>query len=547
MRRMGTEDPDDAVTRTPLAVSTRDLILLFVLGLVARALAAAPVDYAPYTDPAYYTLVAQRLAAGDGFTVPVIWSFLEVGSRIPDPAVLPVPSNGHWMPLTSIVAAGAMALLGETWRAGQLPMIFLSALLVPVTAFAGAWLFHSRWVAILGGILAIFSGPLLVYYPLIDNFAVFGVLGAASLMTAIRAAQPGTSGWWLVASGLLAAGATLGRIDGVLLTVATATAWLVRGDFRRPSGWLVGFAAAGAFILVMAPWLIRNAAIFGAALPSAGGSTLWITSYNEQFSIGHEVSLRTYLEAGPGLILGSRLESGFQLVGRTAVLLGGTFLLTFIPSLWMARARRDLWPFVAYFVTMFVAMGGIFTFHAPRGAFYHSAPAWISIAIPMALAAIPSVAAAVGRLWPFLRRPQTHRFLAVAGTAGAIVLSLIGSFEIWNEWDRSHRLDVAASEFFVAEGATDDIVMSGDPASLALLSGNPGVAASFDPYPVLKRIVDAFGVDWVLVQLREGTEIDPLGLWEGGAAVDAEGNQATWLADAPAFERPGVRVFEVER
>ena len=529
------------------AVTGVELVVLFLVGLLARAIAAAPVDYAPYTDPAYYTLVAQRLASGDAFTVPVIWSFLEVGNSIPDPAILPVPSNGHWMPLTSIVAAGSMSLFGETWRAGQVPMVILSALLVPMTAFVGAWLFHRRWVAILGGVLAIFSGPLLIYYPLIENFAVFGVLGAGSLMAAIRAAQPGTSRWWLVASGALAGAATLARIDGALLSVATATAWLVRAEFRRPSGWLVGFAAAGVFLLVLAPWLIRNAMVFGAALPSAGGSTLWITSYNEQFSIGHEVSLRTYLEAGPGLIIGSRLESWFQLIGRTAVLLGGTFLFTFIPALWIARGRRDLWPFLAYFVTMFVAMGGIFTFHAPRGAYYHSAPAWLPIAIPMALAAVPAVAGAAGRLWPFLGRPQTHRFLAVAGTAGAVVLSIVGSVAVWSEWDRSHQLDVAGAQFFVDAGATRDVVLSADPGSLALLSGNPGVASSFDPFPVLEEIVDAYDARWVMVQLPEGADVDPLGLWHGGAAIDAQGNRASWLADEPTFEIPDLRIFEVER
>ena len=234
-------------------------------------------------------------------------------------------------------------------------------------------------------------------------------------------------------------------------------------------------------------------------------------------------------------------------MGRTAVLLGGTFLFTFIPALWMARSRRDLWPFLAYFVTMFVVMGGLFTFHAPRGAYYHSAPAWLPIAIPMALAAVPAVATAIGRVWPFLRRPQTHRFLATVGTVGAVVLSIVGSVAIWREWDRSHRLDAAGAEFFVERGLTDDVVMYGDPASLSLLSGNPGVAHSFDPYPVLERIVDAFDVRWVMVQLPEGEDVDPLGLWEGGAAVDAEGNRATWLADEPAFEVPELRIFEVER
>src|SRR5438067_301485 len=135
-----------------------DLAVLTLLALIARVVAAAVVDYAPYTDPAYYTLVAERLATGHGFTVPVIWSFLEVGSRIPNPAVLPVPSNGHWMPLTSVVAGAFMAILGPTWRAGQVPIVLLSTLLVPLTYQVGWELWQRRSVAMLGGILAIFAG-----------------------------------------------------------------------------------------------------------------------------------------------------------------------------------------------------------------------------------------------------------------------------------------------------------------------------------------------------------------------------------------------------
>jgi hypothetical protein len=213
----------------------------------------------------------------------------------------------------------------------------------------------------------------------------------------------------------------------------------------------------------------------------------------------------------------------------------------------MARRRRVLWPFLAYFVAMFLVMGGLFTFHAPRGAYYHSAPAWLPIAIPMALAAVPTVSNAAGRLWKFLRRPQTHRFLAIAGTAGAIVLSVVGSAEIWRQWDRSYRLDIAAAQFLVDVEATDDVVMYSDPATLNLLSGNPGVAAPFDPYPVIEQVVNAYGVEWLVVQLPEGDDIDPLGFWNGSAAEDAEGNRATWLADQPAFEFEDVRVFRVRR
>jgi hypothetical protein len=529
-----------------MSIGPRDLVVLFVAALVARVAAAALVDYAPFADPAYYALVATRLANGDGFTVPVVWSFLDVGGTIPDPAALPIPSNRHWMPLSSIVGAGSMALFGDSYRAGQVPMVFVSALLVPATAAIGAWLFNHRWIALASGVLAIFSGPLLVYYPHVENLAVFGALGASAIAAAIRTAQPGTSPWWLVASGVLAGAATLARIDGVLLVVAPAAAWLVRGEFRRPTGWAIGVASAGAFALVLAPWLGRNLAVFGEALPSAGGSTLWITSYNEQFSIGHEVSLSTYLAWGWPSIIGSKLDAWFQLVGRTGVLLGGVFLLTFVPGLWMARRRPDLLPFLAYFVVMFVVMGGLFTFHAVHGAFYHSSPAWLPFAIPMALAALPGAASWVGRWWPFLRRPQTHRFLTIVGVMGAIVLSVVGSAAVWREWDRSHELDQQAAAYFTEIGATDDVVLASDPSALNLLSGNPGVAPSYDPYPVIEEIAAAYDARWLVVQLPEGATTDPLGLWDGAAAVDSEGNRADWLAAGPSFEVPGLRIFAIE-
>src|SRR2546430_12036960 len=118
---------------SPSRVRLADLAVLTLLALVSRIGAAALVDYAPYTDPAYYTLVAERLTNGHGFSVPVIWSFLEVGSKLPNPAVLPVASNGHWMPVTSVVAAALIAVLGPTWRAGHVPMVLLHALLRPLT------------------------------------------------------------------------------------------------------------------------------------------------------------------------------------------------------------------------------------------------------------------------------------------------------------------------------------------------------------------------------------------------------------------------------
>ena len=71
---------------------------------------------------------------------------------------------------------------------------------------------------------------------------------------------------------------------------------------------------------------------------------------------------------------------------------------------------------------------------------------------------------------------------------------------------------MAAAEYLEHEGLTDDLVLYGDPASLWHLTANPGVAAPFDPYPVIEDVVRAYGVRWVIVTLREDAEIDPLGV-----------------------------------
>lgn len=527
----------------------RDLIVLTALGLVARTLAALVVGWPPYTDPAYYTLVATRLADGHGFTVPVIWSFLEVGGRLPPDAMLPVASNGHWMPLTSIVAAGSMLIFGSDYRAGQVPMVLLSTALVPMTYLVGIRFWGDRRTAVVGALLGVFAGPLLIMYPTIDNFAVFGVAGCSAIWLACEAVTARRPLWWLVGSGAAVALGTLARVDGLLLAFAPMTAWALiarrRGLVEWPATLGLGVACLAAFTAVVAPWAARNIMEFGSPLPSAGGHTLWITDYNAQFTIGRQPSVDSYLAWGAGPIIWSKLVAWGELTGRTAVLLGGVFVIFFAAGLWHERSRRELAPFSAYFVAMFLAMGLIFTFHAPKGAFYHSAPAWLPFAIPMAVANLAPVATAAGRWWKFLRRPATHRFLAVAGLAGAILLSVTGSSILLQQWSAARERELAAASFLNAEGRSEDVVLYSDPASLALTSGNRGVAGPFDGYPTQEQVIRAYGVEWVVVTLSAGDTIDPLGLWNGGHATDADGVRASFLADEPAFEAEGVRIFEV--
>ena len=213
-----------------------------------------------------------------------------------------------------------MALFGSTYVAGTLPLIILSALLVPLT-----YLVTLGAVGIpMGGDRGRRPGDL--RRAAADHVSEHRQLRRvrrhrrriAVLLDARRDAQRGPDpGWWRPAR----------SPDWRRWRASTACSspWQWRppgssaaaghhGEALRPAGrslaW--GVASAAAFLLVLAPWLIRNATVFGSPLPSAGGHTLWITSYNEQFSIGHEVSLATYLDWG----LREHHPVEAQLVGR---------------------------------------------------------------------------------------------------------------------------------------------------------------------------------------------------------------------------------------
>lgn len=530
----------------PARYPTRDLLALLAGALVVYAIVALVVPSAPYTDAAYYALVAERLATGQGFTVPVLYSFLEVGGSLPADPSLPVASNGHWMPLTSIVAAASMAMLGPTWLAGQVPMIVLAAALVGI-AHGVTWdLWRRRGLAAAAALLMLFPGQLLAMLPQVDGSAVFGVLGALALWAAVRAVRSPRWAAWLMMSGALIGLATLARIDGVFLAVAPAVAWLR----RRPSvSWPraigIGLLSGLAAVLVLAPWLARNLAVFGAALPSTGGHTLWITSYNEQFTIGREVSLETYLDWGIGRILASKVGAVIALAGRTVAVAGGVFALFFLAGLWRLRRRPEIQPFLAYWLVMFAAMSLLFTFHAPFGAFVHSAPAWLPFAFAIAVASIGSVSTAAGRWWGFLRRPATHRFLLVASVIGAVLLSVVSSAVLLGQWRFAAQRLAPAAAYLSESVPRDEVVMFADPARLNLLTGHPGVAAPFDPFDVIGEVVRAYDVRWVVVTLDVGETRDAIGLWDGAAAVDATGSSPDFLPAEPAFEAEGVRVYEV--
>jgi hypothetical protein len=66
---------------------------LFAFALLVRALLFGLHPDAAYPDSYYYVDVARALQAGHGFNIDFIWSFVDVGGRIPASSMLP----GSWI------------------------------------------------------------------------------------------------------------------------------------------------------------------------------------------------------------------------------------------------------------------------------------------------------------------------------------------------------------------------------------------------------------------------------------------------------------------
>ena len=87
--------------------------------------------------------------------------------------------------------------------------------------------------------------------------------------------------------------------------------------------------------------------------------------------------------------------------------------------------------------------------------------------------------------------------------------------------------------------------MASDPASLYPLTGNPGVAAPFDPFDVTEQVVDAYDVRWVVVLSPGNGEPDPLNLWDGAAGDRQPGAHPSLHAGRAGVRGDDVRIFRV--
>lgn len=493
-------------------------LLLFALALIYRGLTALPVLRAGYMDASYTVHVAGQLTFGRGLVENVLWNYLD------RPAGIPHPSNLYWLPVPALLAAPFTALFGWSYRAAQIPFVFLSAF-IPLLAFALARRLYGRedyaWLA---GLLTLFSGFYTIYWVSPDNFAPFALAAASALLVLARALESDHSLLWLL-TGFLIGLAQLSRADGILLLAVVPAAWWATRRFSDWRGW--GRALALTFVsyaVVMLPWFWRNMEAIGAPLPPGSLQTVFLQSYDEFFRLDvQDLTLARYLGWGLGPILKSKLDA---LSTNFLVVFFGVFQIFLAPFVLIAalraRCRPEIVVYALYSVFLYLFLSLVFTFPSMRGSMLHSSAALVPFAAALAPAGLDAAVA-----WIAQRRkrwePRSAQLFFRGGLVTlAAILSLLLFFSgvsgspfggtpttpLWNLRDTEFAQVGAFLDRLGAPGAEPVLTM--DPPSFANDTGRRSIVVPTDGTKAVFDAAARYGARFLVLQYDHPRPLDDL-------------------------------------
>jgi hypothetical protein len=482
---------------------------LFAFALGVRALLFGLHPDAAYPDSYYYVDVARALQSGHGFNVDFIYSFLDVGSRIPPNPTLPIPSNGFWMPLASIVQVPAMWLLGPTTLASALPFILIGSLAAPLTWLVAREIGCRPAVALAAGIAVACPAAAAIYASQPDNFSLYQPIGLAVLWLTARGLKGHRASFAL--AGLMVGLASLSRNDGLLLGVVVGLAFVWdrwrawrSGGARTPTiPWRYAFACFGLFVLVMAPWYLRQLAVFGSLSPSSGsGRVLFISQYDDIERVAGDISLSAYLGQGIGPLLASRLTGLVAAVGIFAVLACSLALAPFaLVGAWARRQSVDFGPYFVYAGLLFAVSILLFPVFIVHGTFLHSAVALVPYTYILGFEGLAVVVAWVSwhrRNWQEKR--ATPLFIGTAAAMMVLSTAVYASMS-FPSWNTERDQVLAAGRALDAAGAPpSDLVMSADPAGYKYFTGHGGVVTPNDSLEVTREVAVDYGIRWLVLE-----------------------------------------------
>lgn len=505
----------------------RHYALLFLVGLVVPFAVSRFQSLPGYMDADYYFAGGVQLAKGNGFTEPYLWNYLD------DPQGLPHPSHTYWMPLASILSALGMWVSGTTtYAAGRLPFILLSACVPLLTATLAFDISRNLRLALVSGLLSVFSVYYAPFMPVPDNYAVFMLLGGTFLLLA-----PRKQTWVPLALGILAGLMTLARSDGLLwLGLAGLTVlWKSTGSLSLwervrvrviPAGLLVLLG----YFLVMGGWHVRNYNLFGSFMAPGGGRLLWLETYNQTFSYpASSITRENFLAAGWSAALDDRLTALSFNAGTLLGAQGGILLLPFIlVGLWSLRGDLRTRIAVTGWLLLLFAMTVVFPFAGPRGSFFHAGaafqPYWWALA-PIGL----NLAVQSARRRGMFADNAYVVFQGMLVLLAALMTWFMVDLRLRAVWGEEAGIYARVEQRFLEMGISPEVgVIVRNPPGYYISSGRPAIAL---PY----------GSEWTIVQVAQRYDASLLVLERGGTFEAVQG-----LYDDPQGSAAFVYLGEVD-
>ena len=490
-------------------MSWRAYVLLATLGLGLALLVSRFQRFPGYLDSDYYFGGGVQLALGNGFTQPYLWNYLD------DPQGLPHPSHSYWMPLASILTAAGMLITGKAdFASGRLAFLALAAVAPVVTARLAYAFSRNHALALVSGLLAVFSIYYVPFMPVPDNYGTYIVLGSLFFLAIGRGTKTA-----FFATGLIAGLMTLARSDGLLwlghgscgggpgcaylIARSGCLARALAPTRRRPSQvlLLVALAIIG-FLLIMAPWFERNLRLYGAPMAPGGARLLWLTTYDETFAYpASQLTFDRWLDQGWPAILTARLSALKWNLLNTFAAQGGVFLFPFILlGAWMHRRDRRVQIALLAWAALLAVMSLVFPFAGARGGFFHAGagiqPLWWVLA-PLGLDAAVAAARRRGMFTPAAFTVFRGALVGIAVLMTAVILTL-RVLPGWGEGEHTYP----RIELFLRNAGADasEVVMARNPPGYYMMTGRPAIAVPYSDAADLLAAAHRYGARYLVIE-----------------------------------------------
>ena len=479
----------------------KDYLILSILQLCVILCVARYQTIPGNIDADYYFMGAVRLAQGHGFTENYIWNYFN------DPTSIPQPSFSYWMPLASIFSVFGMWLTGsQSFFSGRLVFILLSILIPPLTAALAYHITARRDLAIVSGLISVFSGFYLPYLPITENYSVFMVLGALYFLNMGRNKRSA-----FFALGVLSGLMSLARSDGIIwlfLTFLSTIAYYWR-DNKRLSKSAIALClinlsiVMSGFLLIMLPWYLRNAVVFGAPMSISTGRALWLTNYYQTFIYpASQLTYQTWLASSWKTILYLRFVALQRILYTIITVQSALILLPFILlGAWKLRNNSRVrlgmiaWAILIFVFTMVFAAAGV------RGSFIHAVSAlqtllWVLAPIGLDLLLLKLQRWKAFRDWRLGIVFQPALVLALF----LISLSSINALVIADGWQSGELTYPKAESFLLQQNIQpSEPVMVMNPPGYTMMTNRPAVMFPYGGEAAILGVARQFSVRYIVL------------------------------------------------